>query len=51
MIRKNDKPLEQIARRISEQNFYLNTKFNMRSNNKPELLNPRVNDPLVIHKN
>lgn len=51
LIRKNDKPLEQIVRRISEHNFCLNTKFNMRSNNEPELLNPHFNGPLVNHQN
>jgi len=50
MIRKNDKPLEQIVCRISEQNNYINPNFNiipMIQYNKPQLLNPHFNGPLV----
>jgi len=50
MIRKNDKPLEQIVCRIREQNNYINPNFNitpMIQYNKPQLLNPHFNGPLV----
>ncbi|XP_011688765.1 PREDICTED: uncharacterized protein LOC105450548 [Wasmannia auropunctata] len=52
MIRKHDKPLEQIVCRISEQNNYINPNVNITSAqmvqcNKPQLLNPHFNGPLV----
>ncbi|XP_071652770.1 uncharacterized protein [Temnothorax longispinosus] len=47
MIRKNDKPLEQIVCRISEQNNYINPNLNLIQCNKPQLLNPHFNGPLI----
>lgn len=47
MIRKNDKPLEQIVCRISEQNNYMNPNLNIKQHNKPHLLNPHFNGPLI----
>lgn len=47
MIRKNDKPLEQIVCRISEQNNYINSNLNVRQHSKPQLLNPHFNGPLI----
>jgi len=54
MIRKNDKPLEQIVCRISEQNNYINPNININSNlrqHKPQLLNPHCNGPLINYQN
>lgn len=47
MIRKNDKPLEQIVCRINEQNNYISPNLDAKQYNKPQLLNPHCNGPLV----
>ncbi|KAL6418178.1 hypothetical protein ACFW04_012295 [Cataglyphis niger] len=48
MICKNDKPLEQIVCRISEQNNYMNPNLNIRHVlNKPHILNPHFNGSLI----
>lgn len=47
MIRTNNRPLEQIVRRISEQNNYMHSNVNLRQCNKPQLLNPHSNGPLI----
>lgn len=47
MIRKNDKPLDQILCRISDQNNYINLNLNLRQCNKSQLLNPYFNGLLI----
>lgn len=51
MVRKSDKPLEQIVCRISEQNNYINPNLNTKQCNKPQLLNPHSNGPLINCRN
>lgn len=51
MLRKNNKPLEQIVCRISEENNFIHPNINLRQYDQPQLLNPHLNGPLINCRN